>query len=84
MRGGKGMSYATVFSPCVNCGRLFGYNPHRVPSILVNGVKEPVCLDCIEAENARRKATMIATGVDLELLPEPHAAAYQPIHESEL
>lgn len=72
------MAYATVFSPCLNCNRVFGYNPHKVPSILVNGVKEPVCLDCIEAENARREAN------DLELLPEPHPEAYQPIHESEL
>ena len=72
------MSYATVFSPCVNCGRLFGYNPHKVPSIRVNGVREPVCRECIEAENAHRKDN------NLELLPEPHADAYEPIHESEL
>ena len=78
------MAYATVFSPCVNCGRLFGYNPRRVPSIPVNGVKEPVCRPCIDAENARRRAAMIASGIDLELLPDPHPEAYEPIHESEL
>jgi len=27
---------------------------------------------------------MIATGIDLELLPDPHPEAYEPIHESEL
>ena len=72
------MAYATVFSPCINCNQVFGFNPHRVPSIPVNGVREPVCRECIDTENARREAN------DLELLPEPHANAYEPIHESEL
>jgi len=72
------MAYATVFSPCVNCGRLFGYNPHKVPSIIVNGEREPVCLPCIVAENRKRTAS------GQELLADPHPDAYEPIHESEL
>ena len=72
------MSYATVFSPCANCNQVFGFNPHRVPSIRVNGVREPVCRECIDNENAHREANA------LELLPEPHADAYKSIHESEL
>jgi len=71
------MAYALVWSACVNCKRIFGYNPHHVPSIVVKGVREPVCEPCFDANNARR----IAEGL------EPfkrHPDAYEPIHESEL
>ena len=72
------MAYVVVSSPCVNCGRIFSYNPHRVPSIVVDGNREPVCLPCIVAENGRRTAS------GQELLGDPHPDAYEPIHESEL
>ena len=78
------MAYVVVSSPCVNCGRIFSYNPHRVPSIVVDGEREPVCRQCIYAENARRELLNGVTGEHWELLPAPHPDAYEPIHESEL
>ena len=71
------MGYALGFSACVGCGRPFFYNPLRVPSIVVNGNREPVCLDCVNRANpVRRQAG----------LPEivPHPDAYDGVNEREL
>ena len=48
------MGYMQAFGPCVNCGRVFGFNPELVPSIRVNGVREPVCKVCIDRANPIR------------------------------
>jgi len=69
--------YAMVYSPCFGCGQMFGYNPHLVPSIRVNGVREPVCRNCLETANKRREANG----------DKPHPikpGAYEPIREEEL
>jgi|TARA_R100000306_G_scaffold61516_1_gene64292 hypothetical protein len=72
------MGYAIMMSPCLTCGKIFGYNPHLVPSISVNGERHPVCLPCIVEENRRRQL------VGQELLGDPRPGAYEPIQESEL
>ena len=72
------MTYAVMMSPCLTCGRIFGYNPHRVPSLLINGERQPVCLPCIDQENRRRQL------VGQDLLADPHPDAYEPTKESEL
>lgn len=72
------MGYAQCFSPCMRCGTIFGYNPHRVPAIRVDGEKEPLCRFCFERLNRQR----IVLG--LEPWPEPHPEAYEPIDETEL
>jgi hypothetical protein len=71
------MGYALCHSACIGCGRLFSYNPRHVPSLRVNGVREPVCLNCVERANPRR----LANGLDPIV---PHPDAYEPIDESEL
>jgi hypothetical protein len=71
------MGYAIAMSPCYGCGKVFGYNPMKVPSIKVNGNKEPICLDCIERTNPRR----IANGLE-PIIPAPDA--YAPCDENEL
>jgi hypothetical protein len=71
------MGYALCHSACIGCGRLFSYNPRHVPSLRVNGVREPVCLNCVEHANPRR----VANGLDPIV---PHPDAYEPIDESEL
>jgi len=69
--------YAIVISPCFGCGKTFGYNPHKVPSIPIKGVREPICADCVERANPQR----IANGLDpIVVLP----GAYEPIDEGEL
>jgi hypothetical protein len=71
------MGYALVFGSCISCMRTFGFNPLRVPSIRVNGEKEPVCRECIERANPLRKKNG---------LPEftIHPEAYEPVNENEL
>jgi len=72
------MGYAMVYSSCYTCGKVIGYNPHCVPSIRdKQGVRQPVCRECIEQANPIRKA---------KGLPEIiiHQDAYEPIDEYEL
>lgn len=48
------MGYMIAMGACATCGKIISFNPERVPSVRINGVKEPVCRTCIERENARR------------------------------
>jgi hypothetical protein len=69
--------YVFVLGHCISCRQPFTFNPHRVPSLVVNGVREPVCRACIEAANPRRKANGLA---EIEIQPD----AYEAIPEEEL
>jgi len=71
------MGFALCYSTCFGCGRPFGYNPMRVPSVRVNGEREPICRDCVERANPAR----IANGLD-PIVPAPDA--YDACDESEL
>ena len=67
--------YATCFAACFGCKRIFGFNPLRVPSIPINGVREPICRDCVERANPERERNGLAR---IEPLPD----AYEACHES--
>jgi hypothetical protein len=77
--------WVVVMSPCVTCRRVFGYNPHRVPSIPIGpdgwptpgGDRKPICRDCVERVNPIR----VANGLD-EIVIYPDS--YEPIPEGEL
>ncbi len=71
------MAYVMVHGHCYGCRRMFGFNPNWVPSLTINGVKEPFCKDCIDQANPKR----IANGLDPIV---PHPLAYEPCEESEL
>lgn len=71
------MSVAVVISPCFACKLPFSYHPHKVPSVLYDGQREPICQRCVEACNPRR----IANGLQ-PIVPLP--GAYEPCEESEL
>ena len=71
------MGYAMMLGTCANCQQAFIFNPHRVPSVRVNGVREPSCKPCIERANPVRKAKGLAECVI-------HPDAYEPIDEREL
>lgn len=71
------MGYAIAMAPCVVCGRLFGFNPHRVPSAVVDGQREPICRPCVERANPLR----IAKGLEPIVI---HSDSYEPIDEHEL
>ncbi len=49
------MGYYFAFSPCYGCRQLFSYNPELVPSVVVGGVREPICAVCVERANPRRR-----------------------------
>jgi len=69
--------YVIAYAPCANCGVSFGCNPNKVPSVRIDGVREPICLVCIGLLNAERR--------DMGLLPfVPEPDAYEPLPESEL
>jgi hypothetical protein len=71
------MGYAFAMSPCVGCGRVFTYNPVRVPSVTINGSREPICLDCVNRTNPQR----VANGLP-PIVPLP--GAYDECDEAEL
>lgn len=48
------MGYVYCMSACMNCGIPFMYHPNKVPSIRVNGSREPVCKVCIDRANVIR------------------------------
>jgi len=73
------MGYAMAASACFGCGKVFMYNPHRVPSFPDPKTmqKEPVCKECMELVNRRR--------VEIGVKPHPiHPDAYEPIKEEDL
>ena len=69
--------YAMCHSYCYGCGKLFAFNPMRVPSVRVRGVREPICRDCVERVNPERVKNKLAPIV-------PHPDAYEPCEEGEL
>jgi hypothetical protein len=71
------MAYVLCTSHCIDCGQLFSYNPVRVPSIPINGNREPICRECVERVNPQR----IANGLE-PIVPAPDA--YDACDESEL
>lgn len=40
--------------PCIKCRAVFAFNPMRVPSVIINGEREPVCRTCIDWANIER------------------------------
>jgi len=71
------MGYALAYSPCLGCGRVFAYNPVRVPSITHNGTRQPICQACVDRANPNR----IKNGLE-PIVPAPDA--YEACDESEL
>ena len=69
--------YVFATSACVGCRRIFSYNPMRVPSLTINGSREPICQACVERVNPTR----IKNGLP-PIVPLPDA--YEPCDESEL
>lgn len=66
------MGYMICFAPCIRCGKPFGCNPELVPSLRINGQREPICEFCHGELNSKR----IEAG--LEPWPAPLPGAYEP------
>jgi hypothetical protein len=56
---------------------VFGFNPIRVPSIRIDGVRQPICRNCVEEANPKR----LANGLP-PIVPAPDA--YEGCDEYEL
>lgn len=69
--------WVSCIAPCIGCGQPFAFHPHRVPSVVVNGSREPICQSCVDQANPRR----IAEGLE-PIVPLP--GAYEPCPEEEL
>jgi len=67
------MGYAFCTGSCGACGKLFTFNPKRVPSLN----NSAFCLDCMTAGNTKRE--------EMGLEPHPiHPDAYEAYREEEL
>jgi len=71
------MGYAFATGNCVSCKRVFSFNANKVPSVRVNGRKEPVCETCVEQANPIRKQNGLE---EIVVLP----GAYESCNEVEL
>jgi hypothetical protein len=71
------MAYIYGAAPCCRCQQVFIFNPMRVPSVIIKGVRQPVCSDCIAPLNALRR-----TLGNPEIVPLP--GAYDACDEAEL
>jgi hypothetical protein len=60
-----------VLGECFACHRPFTFSATRVPSVVINGHREPICQHCVDRVNPRR----IANGLD-PIVPLP--GAYDP------
>ena len=67
------MGFVYVHGPCIGCRTLISYNPAHVPSIRVNGIREPLCAGCFDRWNAIHR-----TGKGLPPLTI-HPEAYEPL-----
>jgi len=65
------MGYISVLGACYACGRLFDFNPIHVPSIRVDGERQPICQACMERANRER----VARGLEPFAI---HPNAYEP------
>lgn len=45
---------------CVRCRCMFSFNPNRVPSVVIDGKREPLCRACVEWANPKRESLGLA------------------------
>jgi hypothetical protein len=71
------MGYVICHGTCIGCGRLFSFNPNRVPSLTYEGERRPVCRACVVRVNPMR----VANGLPM-IVPLP--GAYEVADEDEI
>jgi len=49
------MGFVSIIGMCVSCKRMFSFHPNKVPSLTVNGTREPICKTCVDRANVLRK-----------------------------
>lgn len=66
------MAYMFVVGSCINCKKTISFNPNYVPSIRVNGEKEPLCKNCFDGWNQIHRISKNLAPVEI------HPQAYEP------
>lgn len=66
------MGYVTVFSTCYTCNGFMSFNPNKVPSLRINGERQPLCEACANKYNATRKKMGLPT---TEIDPDAYGSA---------
>ncbi len=69
--------YVYVMGACFSCKKLMSFHPNHVPSMRIEGTREPFCRDCIERANPER----IKNGLDAITI---HPKAYEAAPENEV
>ena len=47
--------YISVYGACIACKQMFAFNPLHVPSVPIEGIREPVCEACMAILNEERR-----------------------------
>jgi hypothetical protein len=45
------MGYATMMGFCIACGKPISFHPHKVPSLMIDGKRQPICEGCANRWN---------------------------------
>ena len=69
------MTYSLIHSECIGCQQLISYNADHVPSIVVEGQREPLCEACHGEWNQIHRVAHGLEPIDL------HTNAYAPKKE---
>jgi hypothetical protein len=65
------MAWMSVMGACYACNRIFSFNADLVPSIPIDGVRQPICQDCVDRANVTRKLNGLEPIVPLPGAYEP-------------
>jgi hypothetical protein len=69
--------FVMCIAGCYSCKQVFEFNPHFVPSIRIDGEREPICRSCMNRANMIR----VAKGEPAHPI---HPEAYEPLPAEEL
>ena len=70
--------FVFMLGACGLCHQPFSFHPNKVPSMLIDGKKEPICLNCFNHAQASRKEH------GLEPWPAPLPGAYEGDEEENI
>lgn len=60
------MGYVSCMGNCCACHRLMVFNPISVPSLVINGVREPLCESCFNRWNYLHRTSKGLEPIPLE------------------
>lgn len=72
------MGYFMLITSCYMCKRVFTCNPDKVPSVKIEGVKEPICESCVKWMQQRQREMGVPVWAD------PLPGAYDAADEDEV